>query len=271
MPHELAFADAVRPTPVVVLKLPLAEYSLGHELLLLRRRNALMVLAEGEFFKLDYWEQIHAIREAVWLCSDPYGERDRFERPKGFMLGFRWNEWKRRRWVSGLKNLSPLDYALAAAEFRNYLAAARPVIPTAGKHACDVLYPDDGAAKGRSFGQPLVLSLYNFVITLPASERPPCAWDFPFARAMWLFFAKLEAEGNYRIENFEEREEQAVMDEARAEARERKVGAEHRTSNIEPRTPNVEGLATEPPDLGADDGSQMPDAGIPTSGAKGGI
>lgn len=258
MPHELAFADVVRPTPVVVLKLPLAEYSLGHELLLLRRRNALVILPEREFSKLDYWEQLHAIREAVWLCSDPFSERDQFERPKGFMLGFRWNEWKRRRWVKGLKKFLPMEYALASADFRNYLAASRPNIPTAGKHACDALYPDDGAARGRSFGQPLVLSLYHFVITLPTAERPKCAWDFPFARAMWLFFAKLEAEGNYRIENFEEREEQAVYDEAVAEAREK---SEVRSQKLESKTaehstPNATGLATVPPDL---------DAEVPTS------
>lgn len=215
--HELSFADAVRPAPTVILNLPLAEYSIGHELLLFRRRNALALLVPEEFSKLDIEAQIYAIREAIWLCSDPFSVRDRIESPSVWMLGFRWNEWKRKRWVKRLKNMLPHDYALAAAEFRIYLQEAHPRVPVPGKHAMDVLYPEEAESKGRSFGQPLIVSLYNFVRTLPNSERPRCAWDFPMAKATWLFFSELEAHGQHRIENWEERDEQSVMDEIKAE------------------------------------------------------
>jgi hypothetical protein len=219
--HELAFADAARPTPVVVLNLPLAEYSIGHELLLLRRGNALLTLSVEEFSTLDFALQIHAIREAIWLCSDPFSVRDKCERAGWFMWRFRWNEWKRRRWVKRLKHLLPEDYALAAMEFRNYLEAAHPRIPVPGRHALDVLYPDD-ESKGRAFGQPLIVSLYQFVLNMPSEERPRCAWDFPFALAMWLFFSQMETQGNYRIENFEERDEQSVMDKVKEDRAARK-------------------------------------------------
>lgn len=248
--HELSFADAARPSPVVVLNLPLADYSLGHELLLFRRRNALALLPAEEFAALPFDQQIFSIREAVWLCSDAFSVRDRIEQPSVFMLGFRWSEWKRRRWVKRLKDLLPEDYALAAAEFRNYLAEAHPKIPTPGEFAMEVLYPDE-TGKGRAFGQPLVVSLYQYVITLPSSERPDCAWDFPMAKAMWLFYAHMEMQGNYRIENWEERDEQSVMDEAREQGRSQKS----EDSNSEPETTNAKpssGLATPPPDLSSE-------------------
>lgn len=247
--HELSFADAARQTPAVVLNLPLAEYSIGHELLLLRARNALVVSSPEEFSKLDFVMQLHAIREAVWICSDPFSVREKFERPAFINWRFRWNEWKRKRWVKWLdnSNLLPMDYALAVAEFRNYLASAHPHIPGPGPHAVDVLYPDE-QAKGRGMGQPMVLSLYHFVITLPKEERPKCAWDFPYGMATWLFFSKMESLGNYRIENFEERDEQSVMDEAKASR-----GNKEETSNVEHLTPNAEGLATVPLDLSRGD------------------
>lgn len=243
--HELLVADAFRPGPVCILNLPMAEYSLGHELMLLRRRNALLVLTGQEFSALDYWKQIFSIREAAWLCSDPFSERERCERVAPFMWRFRWNEWKRKRWVNRLSSLQPEDYAVAEAELRNYLRSARPHIPTAGKHAVAALYGDEPSSRGRCFGQPLVLSLYNFVITLPATERPANAWDFPFARAMWLMYARLESDGAFRMENAEEREEQSVYDEAEREARE--SGSEN------PKEKAAAGLATQPPDLGGEE------------------
>jgi hypothetical protein len=241
--HELSVADVFRPTPVTVLNLPLAEYSIGHELLLLRRRNALALLSPEEFSKLDFALQIHAVREAVWICSDPFSVRDRFEQPARFMWGFRWNEWKRRRWVNRQRHLLPHDYALAAVDFRNYLEAAHPQIPTPGKHACDVLYPEDEKS-GRRFGQPMILSFYQMVIDMPESERPVCAWDFPYARATWIFFAQLETAGSFRIENFEERDEQSVMDGARSDVKRRaEDGGGHGPHAT------ASGLATAPPDL----------------------
>lgn len=215
--HDLSVADALRPPSVVVLNLPLAEYSIGHELLLLARRNALLLLPLDEFIALDFWRQIFAIREAVWICSDRFSAWDRINRQSGIMWRFRWSEWKRQRWVRRLNSLLPADYALALAEFRNYLIAARPNVPSAGRHAVRVLYGDEENSN-RSMGQPLILSLYRFALTLPREERPKCAWDYPFARALWMFFSQLEAEGSFRIENDREREEQAVYDEAKADS-----------------------------------------------------
>jgi len=203
----------------------LTGYSLGHEVLLFRRRNALLVSSPAEFSRLETWQKIHALREAIWICADTYSARDRFERPSIFAFGFRWNEFKRRRWIARLKNFLPEDYALAEAEFRNYIAAAHAFPPTPSSHAASVLYEKDGDAGGRAFGQPLALTLYQFVLTLPPSERPRCAWDFDFARAVWLYFGHAELEGGYRIENWKERQVQVERDQFEREIAEEKAAA----------------------------------------------
>jgi hypothetical protein len=247
--HELSAADALRPSPVCILNLPLSEYSLGHELLLFRRRNALVILSETAFSELDFALQIHAIREAVWICSDSFSARDRFERPSWFMAGFRWNEWKRKRWAKRLKHLTLQDYALAAAEFRNYLSEAQSCPPIPTKHAISVLYPDDKNEHGRGFGQPFFLTLYQFVIGLPKDEWVcATAWDFPYARALWLYFAKCEAEGAYRIENAKERQVQAELEQFEREIAEEKAAEQG-------KVPDTGGLATVPPDLNAEGGN----------------
>lgn len=197
----LAYADAARPTPVSVLKLPLSRYSLGHELLLFRRRNALLVTDQADFSLLPQETQMSALREAIWICSDSFSVRDRFERPSLFQLRMRLNLLCRRIWVHKLRRLDMDDYALAHIDLRNYLAQSRDFPPEPGKFARQVLGYDKEENTGRSLGQPLVLTLYAFVLSLPADVRGHCAWDFPYAQALWLYLAKCESEGSYRIEN----------------------------------------------------------------------
>lgn len=249
--HELAFADAARPTPVVVLNIPLKEFSLGHALLLFRRRNPLALLSQTDFAALPLWQQIAAIKEMAWVCSDAYSERDAFERPGAFCLAFRWNEWKRRRWAAQLKHLQVSDYELAEAELRNYLAEAQAMPPMPGKFASLVLgYRKD--PPGRQFGQPLLLTLYLFVLTLPASARPLDAWDFPFALAIWLFYAECESKGAFKIENYREsrlqEEENRHLQDIEAE---QKAAAEAVKTDTEApaaeNPPLPAGLATPPP------------------------
>lgn len=241
MSHELAFADAARPSPVVVLNLLLADYSIGHELLLYRRRNALLVTSAADFSKLELWEQIYAIREAVWLCGQPFSFWQRIERPERIMWAFRKNLRQKAKWLKLQGGMMPDDYALAVAEFRNYLAAGQawPVSPT--KHAIDVLYPDERDNTGRTFGQPFMLTLYNFVCKLPAGERPACAWDFSYARASWLYFAACEIEGAYRIENAKERQVQDEKDQF-----EREIAEEKKLESRKPKKGSVEQNVPQP-------------------------
>lgn len=249
--HDTLVADALRPAPVCVLNLPLVEYSLGHEVQLLRRRNALLLSSPAEFSLLPLEQQIFAIREAVWLCSEPASNRDRIERPGVLCLAYRWNAFKRSLWQRGIRRFTADDYALACAEFRNYLAAGRPFPPTPSAHAVSVLYENEKDANGRSFGQPIVLTLFQFVVRerLHAEARLRSAWDYPFASASWLYFASAESDGAYRIENPKERQVQAERDQF-----EREIAEEQKTTKT-PSAPSGEktptgatGLATTPPD-----------------------
>ena len=64
---SIVFADALRPSPVRILRLPMRPYSLGHELILLQQRNPLLFLTPDEFGKLTI-EQAAAV---AFLCGMP--------------------------------------------------------------------------------------------------------------------------------------------------------------------------------------------------------
>lgn len=244
--HDITFADAVRPAPTVILGLTLCEYSLGHELLLLTRRNAVLLSSTAEFAKLEFWQQIFAIQDAIWVCSDPFSDRDRFERPGKFMLGFRWNHWKRNRWVKYLRKLLSEDYALAAAELRNYFQAGRTSPPLADKDATAIAAGETITEGGRYLGAPALANLYEFVIskfTFPNTQYKT-AWDYPFNLASWLYFARLEADGRVNIENQKEAEIKKEMADYVEEVRaEEKAEAAMKKRSPEAES-NIIGIAT---------------------------
>ena len=67
--HELFFADAARPTPCVVLRLPLRPYAIGHELRLLARRNPFLCLSRSAFDELPVAQQITALVTAIVVAA----------------------------------------------------------------------------------------------------------------------------------------------------------------------------------------------------------
>jgi hypothetical protein len=236
--HELDFADAVRPVPVVCLKLPLTDYSLGHEVLLLRARNPLLVLEQLQFDKLPFQQQCAALIQAVDVCSQTWAENNVVHRSL-------WNRWRYRRvWRKWDRAMRGSNWALEIAEFRNYLAAAKTFPPSPTEEAASIERSQRGEkddCTGRMSGAPLLANLYHFVnseFTFPTSEYAN-ALDFPYSRAIWLYFVTLESDGRVRIESFKEREIAIEMAEARAEA----LAEERKTA------PKTAGLASFPPDL----------------------
>src|SRR5579884_1995299 len=92
--HDLQFADAVRPARVVVLKLPLRPFSIGHELLLYRERNPLLFngnFSEGQLHK--------ALVQAANICSQSWSEN--IFKPRTWWERYRsdrvWKKWERAR------------------------------------------------------------------------------------------------------------------------------------------------------------------------------
>ena len=266
--HELAFADAVRPTPVVVLNLPLLDYSIGHELLLLQRRNALLLLSPGQFSTLEFRQQAAAIREIVWICSDKFSERDRFERT---FFRLRWSELKCKIWLRRLKKLLLHDYALAEADLRNYLDAGRRLPPVAETEATEIANGEEpGSNSGRNLGAPFILSLHVFVASVIRPNINPL--DYSYSLAAWQYFASLENEGRIRIENWKEAEVKQEMvghiaalaaeeaEEAKKQSEDSALSTLRRASEDGRTPPSAPepGLATPLPDLSDDSALRTP-------------
>lgn len=179
--HDLAFADATRPTPAVILRLSMRPYSIGHELILFHRRNPLVIFSDEEFAKLPAVHQRRAVIECALVCCQSW---KRNNRPHRWLKLWEWSNRKS-------------DFPLAIAEFRNYRAAGSSYPPRA-------TFPPDEDKGSRSLGQPTLAWLYNFVSRLPAPEIQlwgELAWDFPLGLAAWLNASALEIEGMVKIEN----------------------------------------------------------------------
>ena len=196
--HELTFADAAIPAPAVVLGLPLAPYSLRHELLLLRHRSPFLCLSLEEFNTQPRPQQVFAITFAAQLCA---------ARAPGWF-------WRFRRH----------DYTLAVAEFRNYLAEGRKLLPALSsadehdKEAYEIANNGEKMTAGRPLGSPLLAQLLHFCIAemrLTYEE----ALDSPFAHVGNLYFANLESKGSLYVENHAEAAARAEMVAKRAEVK----------------------------------------------------
>jgi hypothetical protein len=202
--HELAFADAARPTRFACLRLPLRDYTLGHEILLLRQRNPLLLLAQSDFNALPEADQIFAIKRAALVCAQDWAANT-----------------GRQKWIGLWGWLTRhADYPLAIAEFRNYLAVARSFPPIPDQETYEIaagLSRDEMADRGRELGAPLLAQVLNHI----GAQRLPLGvatvYDVPFSLAVWLYFTHMEDAGRLRILNRKEAEVAAEMAAHRAE------------------------------------------------------
>lgn len=182
---DCAFADASRPARCVIARLPMLDYSIGHELLLLRNRNPLVLISLAEFDKLSKPQQIFSIIQAVMICSRTWAEN---KKP------FRWQrlwEWTSRR----------TDWPLAIAEFRNYRAQGSTMPLTRS--------PKE--SEGRSLQGPhlaRVLTCVGFSL------------DIPLGLAQWMYCCEMERQGAMRIKGDKDTDWETSRDEdiARLEA-----------------------------------------------------
>lgn len=188
--HELPFADAVRPTAVSVLHLPLRPYSVGHELILLSRRNPLVLLSTAEFAKLPGEEQRMAVIFAADCCCQSWAE---YHAEYNCLQRWRIN----RKWAQWSAAIAGADFPLAIADWRNYRAAGADAFPTEEM-------PNTGA-EFRYFGQPELASLLNW-LTITCGLTELQAFDYPLGLARMRRLAWLECDGNVRIQNATEAE-----------------------------------------------------------------
>ena len=160
------------------------DYSIGHELLLIAKRNPLVMLPESQFNELPDPEQRRAIIGAALLCSNTWKSN---QKP---------HKWTRLwGWLIRKEN-----FELAIAEFRQYRAEGSrfPRIPSS--FAAD----EDPRDKGRACGSPFLARLIVHLrkTGIPNEE----VMDYPLGRATFEFLAYLEDDGRIKVENEDERE-----------------------------------------------------------------
>ena len=190
--QDTDYSDAIKPSRVNILELPLRDYSLGHELLLLRERSPFLLQTPFAFSELPMEQRIFALHRATWICSNTFKQNE----GESFV-------WFKMKQLSFLRRKLTLDdYALAVAEFYNYLNAGRGT-PRLSKRRLKA-----GEDAGRPFGAPILPQLFQFVLTLPEIKGQPvnAAWDYPFSAAIWRYFVHLEMEGSIQIENADDEE-----------------------------------------------------------------
>jgi hypothetical protein len=246
--HDEAFADSVRPAPCVILRLPMRPYSIGHELLLYRRRNPFVTLDDpAKFSQLPQLEQIRAVMEAAQVCARTWqenGDNPEFTRGwnrrslvKAAIAAIFKMHWRavllmvicspllligfllkgREKWLHlwGWLNRDA-DYGYAINEFWHYRRMGS-LFPPRPIEAIQELRKENEA---RTLGGPYLARLYLFVQNI---EHPTSniqrgkeeAWDYPLGMALFLALTKNEAEGGMSIES--EDDLKARTDEKRIE------------------------------------------------------
>ena len=178
------------------LGLPLAPYTLRHELVLLRQRSPFLCMSEAEFNELPKSQQVFALTLAAQLCAS--------RKPGWF--------WKHR----------DHDYALGVAEFWNYLREGRRLLPVLSstkpedKDAYEMANDGEKMSAGRPLGSPLLAQLIHYCMSKDGLGLDyESALDSPFAHVANMYFSHLESAGSLYIENHKEAEVKAEMAEKR--------------------------------------------------------
>lgn len=178
--NDIAFADAARPARRVILNLLMADYSIGHELLLLQQRNPLVIMSEQEFNGLATSDKVSAISRAALACCQTWGKRNN---PHRWLTYWRW------------KNRNT-DYALAIADFQNYRHLGS-TMPT--------LLEIEGPKK--HLGIPHLARILNHVRD----------FDMPLGLAQWLYYSQAEVEGSVNVKTEHQSQVESAMDEMTAQ------------------------------------------------------
>lgn len=212
-----------------MLGLRLRDYSLGHEILLLDRKNPLLTLSAGELAALPDPSKLIALREAVWTCANTWAQ-NHHERAVRFKVRL----WS---WLTSKANL-----ALEIANFQSYLAAAYVRFPSPDPFSSEVANDENETGRGRSLGAPLLANLMLFAArnreALARIHPATTVHDLPLALISNLYLADMEAEGRLRVENHDEARVRLQMEQAKAEAiaeeqAEAAADTEHGTPNPE--------------------------------------
>jgi hypothetical protein len=179
--HDAIMADAARPARVSILKLPMLDYSIGHEIVLWQRRNAFVTHLPDSFDELPLVERIKALQQAVLVCCEKIPRSARF-------------------WAWRCRNLDMLD---EMKKFREYRAAGSLDLPQAK-------IPKVAGAHYHYFGSPETAQLLNYVSSrhqaMISAHFEGSPLNFPFGLARILYMTDAETSGAIWIKNFHDME-----------------------------------------------------------------
>lgn len=175
--HETALAHAARPERVAVLGLLLEPYSLGHELLLIRESNPLVV--GGVPKPTD-------LASAVLICCQGWQANSRIGADRLLPLKKAIWHWRTRKCFFGVEQ----------AKFRAYRENGSMEFPMP-----EIFEP--GEKPGRPPGSPLLLRLHLF-LTARLGLAESAAWDYPLGLAKMRWQCYWEEEGGLKVQNHNE-------------------------------------------------------------------
>lgn len=175
--QHIAFAAAAKPATARVLRLRMLNYSIGHELILLNKRNPIATLSAEDFLKLPDAEQIKAVHQAVLICSRTWEQNDE---PNNWLWLWR-------------KTIRESDLKTAVLDFLSYRfkGSTFPKINKPNKQP-----------EGRTLGSPFLVRVLNCV---------DGDFNYPLGAAQWRYFSKLEDDGRVEVENEGEAETAAEI------------------------------------------------------------
>lgn len=188
--HDALFADAARPEGARILNLLMLEYSIGHEILLLRQRNPLVTHGRQEFEALEHDAQREAVMLASLVCSRPWNGSPKSRR-------------QLRRWGRQTRRCST---SVEVWKFRAYRDEGSSSLPTRSM-------PKTSGVPFHYFGSPEMAMLLLFAHPFFQGFGYPSPFDFPLGLARTLYLADAETKGNVWVKNHHD-----IEDDRRLEA-----------------------------------------------------
>src|SRR6185312_5266309 len=136
--HESEFSQSTAPKSATVLGLLMKPYSIGHDLLLIKGKNALVNYGESSFDELPAGEKHKSVESAALICSMGWSEytfqSDNLLKKLWFRLQtwIFFRVWNYQKWgirLFGFSSRKP-DYTKAIDAFRGYRKAGSLDFPT---------------------------------------------------------------------------------------------------------------------------------------------
>ena len=192
--HDQMFANAFRQPSATVLKLPMLDFTIGHELLLWNRMNPVLFYKLEGFKELPTSDKASALAQAAMIC---YNDKDKsaIEMVKNT-----------RKWVSGASEAYLDEQAKA---FYDYREAGSRDLPTSKQ-------PKVSGVPYHYFGAPELARLINYVTAhhevMIKAHFDGSPLSFPFGLARMLYSTHLECEGSLWIQNYQDVENKTKLE-----------------------------------------------------------